>query len=78
MTKSGVIYSINYKQCSKVYIGQTGQKLQNRIIQHKSDLQNVKNIIVKKRKSTAALQHTIETKHTFNYDRPKILSMEAN
>lgn len=78
MCKSGVVYSLKCKGCSKVYIGQTGQKLQNRITQHKSDLRNKQKIIAKKKNSTGALQHTINTNHVFNYEQPTILGTETN
>lgn len=78
MSKSGVIYSFRCKECNKSYIGQTGQKLKNRIAQHKSDFRNKRKIINKNKNATAALQHTINTGHTFNYDSVKILDAEIN
>ena len=38
--KSNLIYKINCKNCISTYIGTTGQKLKNRVSQHKSDIKN--------------------------------------
>ena len=40
--RHGVIYSINCNNFEGIYIGQTGQKLKNRIKQHKTDFKNNK------------------------------------
>lgn len=50
MEQHNVIYSIGCNNCSGQYIGQTGQKLKNRVRPHKQD-QNSK---TKKQNNTAA------------------------
>lgn len=75
-TKSNhdVIYAFNCKKCEGVYIGQTGQKLKNRIKQHKAE--QLKRC--QKKNMTAALQHVIETGHSFDLDGTKILAKEKH
>lgn len=68
------IYSINCNDCEGVYIGQSGQKLKNRIKQHKSD-HTSKTI---KKNNTAAFQHSKDTAHTFDFENAKILTKEKH
>lgn len=73
--RKNIIYQINCQDCEKIYIGQTGQLLSNRMTQHKSDHKN-KHIITET--STAAVLHSRDTGHRFNFEKPKILQMEHN
>jgi hypothetical protein len=50
-SKHGVVYQFNCNDCEKIYIGQTGQKLINRINQHKNDVKTQPiNLKTRKRK----------------------------
>ena len=74
MDKHNVIYKFKCNDCTGEYIGQTGQKLKNRIKQHKGDHKS-KTI---KTNNTAAFQHSKNTGHTFNFDNTQILQSERN
>ena len=69
-----MIYSFACNDCAGVYIGQTGQKLKNRIKQHISD-RNSKTLKVN---STAAYQHSKTLNHTFDFVNTRILTKENN
>lgn len=70
----GLIYSFACNDCAGVYIGQTGQKLKNRIKQHISD-RNSKTVKVN---NTAAYQHSKSLNHTFDFENTRILAKENN
>lgn len=72
MEKHDVVYSFNCNNCEGVYVGQTGQLLKNRIKQHKSDMER-KSLNTN---STGAVQHVINTGHTFNLNQTKILAVQ--
>ena len=67
-----IVYLFGCNDCDGQYIGQTRQKLGNRLKQHKSD-QRSKTI---KQNKTAAFQHTKNTGHTFDLDNTKVLTTE--
>ncbi|XP_044760307.1 uncharacterized protein LOC123317762 [Coccinella septempunctata] len=66
MKKSQVIYSVPCRDCDKQYIGQTSQRLQDRLNAHKYT----------KNASTALNKHKKTQKHDFNYEDTKILAIE--
>jgi hypothetical protein len=68
---TNVIYNIPCNNCTLTYVGTTNQPLKNRLTQHKSDIKCKPN-------STALAQHTKNDKHTFNFDKTKILHYETN
>lgn len=70
--KHGVIYSVQCKGCDGVYIGQTGQKLKNRIKQHKSD-NRARHMKVN---TTGLVQHSINTGHTFDFEQTKVVATQ--
>ena len=72
--RHGVIYTINCKNCDGIYIGQTGQKLKNRIKQHKADITSK----TTKKNNTAVFHHSKDTGHTFDFDNTKIVTTEKN
>lgn len=72
MQKHDVIYSIPCKDCNGLYVGQTGQKLEKRIKQHKLDMKT-KHM---KSNSTGAVQHSIDTGHTFDFDHTDVLATQ--
>lgn len=69
-----VVYSFECNDCDGIYIGQTGQRLKNRIHQHKAE-QTKKQ---PKNNMTASLQHVIETGHTFNLENTKVVINERH
>ncbi|KAG4079624.1 hypothetical protein HA402_001798, partial [Bradysia odoriphaga] len=55
------------------YVGSTKQKLKNRMSKHKSDVH------LKKSKETTGLTiHSVQNKHTFDFDKVKILAHIPN
>lgn len=74
LEKTDLIYEIDCNGCPSKYIGMTSQKLKTRLAQHKLDHKN-KHL---HQNGTAALHHSLETGHTFNFAQAKILSTESN
>lgn len=72
--KHGVVYSFPCGDCEGIYIGQTGQKLKNRIKQHQTD----QNTTRTQKNHTAAKQHSLDTGHKFKFDDTKIVTRERN
>lgn len=72
--QSDVVYEIKCEQCSKVYIGETSQKLHKRLYQHGYDCRNTSG----KEPNTALAQHSKALKHTFDFDNARILHKEKN
>lgn len=75
LEKSNVIYKINCLGCSGCYIGQTKQKLKNRINNHKNDCK-ISNI--EKENKTALATHCFSTGHCFDFSSVEILDQEVN
>lgn len=69
--KTHLVYQINCNDCNAVYIGQTKQKLGNRINQHRNSVKNSNNC-------TALVDHVNENNHEFNFNSVKILKNENN
>lgn len=70
--QSSVVYKIPCGNCDRNYIGQTRQKLDKRIQQHKYDCQSLD-----KHKTALSLHH-YETGHIFNFKNCSILEKEEN
>lgn len=69
--KSSVVYKIECKDCDKVYIGQTKQKMRSRNYGHKSK--------VREQQGNGGLaSHALEHNHVFDFDGTKILEQESN
>lgn len=68
---SNVVYSIKCTGCKKVYIGETGRRLKNRIYEHKRDCR-IGNL------NTGLSQHSWKFDHVFDFDNIKILARENN
>ena len=64
MKYSELIYQIKWS-CEKVYIGQTKQKLETRIYQHKKDCEDRNKDKVGK---TALATHRFEKNHVFDFN----------
>jgi hypothetical protein len=74
MVKSGVVYKIDCKNCDKSYIGETSKKLMTRVHRHELDITNKD----KSGPKTALVQHTLDSKHDFDFENPQIIDHEAN
>ncbi|KAK9878610.1 hypothetical protein WA026_022871 [Henosepilachna vigintioctopunctata] len=66
--RSHLVYSIPCKNCDKVYIGRTAQRLQGILKGHK----------YAKTANTALNKHKQSEKHDFDYGRTRILTAERN
>ena len=68
------VYEIKCIQCNSIYIGQTGQFLHTRMLEHARSIENYN------ANSTALAQHvhTSTFKHTFDFKEVKILEPEQN
>ena len=71
LLQANVIYRLQCEDCNKYYVGQTSQRLKNRIGGHKSDCK-----YHPERCMLAA--HVNEYDHKINYDDVKILDIEPN
>ena len=70
MLQSGLIYKLKCS-CGYVYIGQTIQYLENRILNHQY------NIRTRNNKHSALCDHVIDTEHSVNWDDVEILHRES-
>jgi hypothetical protein len=73
MSKSGILYKIDCKNCDKFYVGETSKKLMTRLHRHEYDVLNKE----KSGPKTALVQHTLHTKHNFDFKNPQILDNET-
>ena len=70
------MYQIKFKDCDKIYIGETKRNVGTRINEHSS--------YVKKKKDTVITNHISENKttsnkyHEFDFDNFKIIDRETN
>ena len=71
--KSGVVYKINCAVCDKVYVGQTGKNVKERMNQH------IDNVNAPKPNTYSNLvNHTKTENHNFKFDEACILAHESN
>ena len=66
------VYRIKCKECSKVYIGETGRSFKLRIVEHKN---NCKHYITGK---SAITDHTATKKHAIDFDSACVIYPENN
>ena len=91
MKRTNIIYSISCMDCDKKYIGKTIRRLETRISEHKRDYKKAREVMSSQNRAdrrfvlenmtttkTALVQHTIETKHRFDFDSVKILDSSNN
>ena len=69
----GVIYKVTCPCCKK-YFGETGRTIQERIKEHRADVNNEKCV----EKTTGLSQHLRESRHTLNWKEVEILAKENN
>lgn len=72
--RSGAVYRIPCRDCEKVYVGETIQKVGVRLKQHKNDEKNGP----LNKNPTALVGHTLANGHKFNFDSASILRRENN
>ncbi|XP_055527465.1 uncharacterized protein LOC129720078 [Wyeomyia smithii] len=88
---SNIIYKIPCNDCSNCYIGMTTNKLKTRLSGHTShvnklakileantDTNTQNNELRELREKTALIEHCINTKHSFNFDKTHILDRAPN
>ena len=61
-----VVYEIPCAGCERVYIGETGRGLQQRLREHRNDMQNIKH-------SNALVMHALNTSHLPRWNGARIL-----
>ncbi|UYV72262.1 hypothetical protein LAZ67_9002386 [Cordylochernes scorpioides] len=64
-SRKEVIYSIECNNCNAKYVGETGRKLHNRIIEHRRNINRNDPL-------SLIVQHSNSTGHTFNLNEPKV------
>ena len=64
------MYQIECKDCEKIYIGDTKFKVQKIVDQHKKDVQRIK-------ENSVEVNHVMEQKHTFDWERVTCLEKET-
>ena len=69
--KCGVVYEVPCRDCSKVYVGQTGNSLETRLKQHRAACR-----LLQVDKSALA-QHAIDDDHTINWSEAKVIASET-
>ena len=69
----GIVYKVTCS-CYKKYIGETGRTLEERIKEHKADVNNGKSV----EKITGLSKHLRESGHTPNWEQTEILIKEQN
>ena len=79
--RPGVVYQIPYRDCTGIYIGETGRTNKTRLAKHKRDLRqanlakvddnNFNNI-------TALVKHVITKDHRVDWDHSQILTFETD
>jgi len=71
LNNTNVIYEVQCQGCDSKYIGETKNKLLERLQHHKNNIKNRSN-------TTALSQHSVRTKHEFKFENTKILEKEEN
>lgn len=69
--KTNVVYKLDCKNCSAVYIGQTKRHLRTRINEHS------KNINLHRSMQSVISKHRLELEHDFDWAKPNILHSET-
>lgn len=72
LESTNVVYEFTCKDCKRVYIGTTEQKLKTRKSQHEGDVRNNKS------DRSALARHAIANNHNFDFEKPRILECEYN
>ena len=68
--QKGVIYKIGCQNCEAIYIGETGQTLSKRIMQHKADVRQ-------RKKTNAMFMHLkLNRRHKIDWEGTRIIDRE--
>ena len=79
--ESGVVYQIPCRDCTGIYIGETGRAYKTRLAEHKRDLKPANLAKVDDNnfnKKTALVKHVITKDHRVDWDHSKILTFEID
>ena len=86
--KCGVVYQVNCDMCDKVYVGETGRKLEKRIEEHRKDLEKnsrpgtttraTRLASLSEEFNSAITDHMLHNNHTPNWKTTKVLAREDN
>ena len=71
VTQRWKVYQMPYKDCPGTYIRQTNRYLKTQIQEHKNSMKYSNS------NRTALAHHALSTKHTFDFERTRILSFET-
>ena len=80
-SRPGVVYQIPCRDCTGIYIGETGRAYKTRLAEHKRDLKPANLAKVDDNnfnKKTALVKHVITKDHRVDWDHSKILTFETD
>ena len=79
--QTGAIYQISCKNCSGIYIGETGHSFKTRWFEHKQDL-NLRNLAKiddnNINKKTALVKHVVNFQYNIDFENSSILAFELD
>ena len=77
-SRPGVVYQIPCRDCTGIYIGETGRAYKTRLAEHKRDLKpaSLAKVGNNFNKKTALVKHVITKDHRVDWDHSKILTFE--
>ena len=67
--KKGIVYEVPCGECSKVYIGETGRNLKERMMEHKYAAK-------KKNMNNGIVVHVWQQKHDIDWDSARVMHCE--
>ena len=83
----GVVYKVKCNNCEKVYIGETGRKLETRIQEHRKDVETAEQGVRTRRSrsetsqeqnKSAITDHTVSQNHVPNWTDIEVLDKEQD
>ena len=80
-SRPGVVYQIPCRDCTGIYIGETGRAYKTRLAEHKRDLrpENLAKVNDNNfNKKTTLVKHVITKDHRVDWDHSKILTFETD
>ena len=69
-SKRGVVYQIPCRDCSEVYIGQTGRTLEHRIKEHRRAYSSADSI------NSAVAEHSLNHEHAIDWNNSEVVAMQ--
>ena len=81
LTLKDIVYQIPCRDCTGIYIGETGRAYKTRLAEHKRDLKPANLAKVDDNnfnKKTALVKHVITKDHRVDWDHSKILTFEID